>query len=367
MLELKLPKSVRDIDAAWLTQALRQGGAPPETRVDHVETETIGEGAGFAGELGRLTVSYAAGSPSGPPTLIAKAPTAAAETRAFFQLAGFYAIEAGFYRDMAARVPLRTPRCHFNGGDLATGNFLLLLEDLAPARVGDQVTACSDVDCDLAVDRLAGLHAAFWGKPELEVIDWLRPIDHPERTGFFQLVLPAVWPAVVEKARDYIGEKVRRIGAMLPAELPALAAILGKTPVTLLHGDYRLDNLMFGVDGGESLAVLDWQATSRGRGAADLAYFIVGNLTVEDRRRRQDQIISSYLRGLKAGGVEGYGLDECWRDTRAAALLQLGVLALLLSGAPDLGGLDRGAALARTSLERTNAFFEDTDFQDLQE
>lgn len=40
----------------------------------------------------------------------------------------------------------------------------------------------------------------------------------------------------------------------------------------LVHGDYRLDNMMFSEDGGEELGLLDWELSTLGHPLADLAY-----------------------------------------------------------------------------------------------
>lgn len=42
--------------------------------------------------------------------------------------------------------------------------------------------------------------------------------------------------------------------------------------VSLVHGDYRLDNLMFAKDNSEIIAVLDWELSTLGHPYADLAY-----------------------------------------------------------------------------------------------
>jgi aminoglycoside phosphotransferase (APT) family kinase protein len=42
--------------------------------------------------------------------------------------------------------------------------------------------------------------------------------------------------------------------------------------VSLVHGDYRLDNMIFAPDGPEILAVLDWELSTLGHPYADLAY-----------------------------------------------------------------------------------------------
>jgi len=46
--------------------------------------------------------------------------------------------------------------------------------------------------------------------------------------------------------------------------------------VSLVHGDYRLDNLMFSSDNKKVTAVLDWELSTLGHPYADLAYMCMG-------------------------------------------------------------------------------------------
>ena len=42
---------------------------------------------------------------------------------------------------------------------------------------------------------------------------------------------------------------------------------------TIIHGDYRIDNIVFGADGPDVVAVLDWELSTLGDPMADLTYF----------------------------------------------------------------------------------------------
>ena len=49
------------------------------------------------------------------------------------------------------------------------------MEDVAPARQGDQLTGCSVEHAEMVIDEAVGLHAPTWGRGlELaERIEWL--------------------------------------------------------------------------------------------------------------------------------------------------------------------------------------------------
>jgi aminoglycoside phosphotransferase (APT) family kinase protein len=64
-------------------------------------------------------------------------------------------------------------------------------------------------------------------------------------------------------------EEMERLIAWLPAHLPPPA------PVRLVHGDYRLDNIILAPSAPTILAVLDWELSTLGDPLADLAYHLM--------------------------------------------------------------------------------------------
>ncbi len=362
--ELTLPSSVRDIDAGWLTAALRGGGALTTGRVSRCEVTVIGEGQGFIGELARVSAEYEPAS-TGPATLIAKLPTQDPEIRPLAMQARLYEYEASFYRDLAAKVPVRTAQVYFNGMDVAGGSYALLLEDLAGWRIGDQVAECSRADALLAIEHLADLHALFWGKPELDEVPWLVRPDDPTRAAMLSALYPWLWAPFIGRADGRLSPRAVAIGAGLGPHLPRLAGLLSREPRTLLHGDFRLDNMFFGpAAGADEFALIDWQTCGRGRAMSDVAYFLMGSLAPEQRRAWEGGLLAAYRSRLAERGIGLQSAEEYARDIRAAALSQFGLLVLLLSGA-DFDAGDRPAALAKVTLERLNAFVEDHNFEDL--
>jgi aminoglycoside phosphotransferase (APT) family kinase protein len=65
-------------------------------------------------------------------------------------------------------------------------------------------------------------------------------------------------------------EEMHRLIDWLPAHLPATA--LDNSQVSVVHGDYRLDNLVFDRDQPRITAVLDWELSTLGHPLADFSY-----------------------------------------------------------------------------------------------
>jgi aminoglycoside phosphotransferase (APT) family kinase protein len=64
-------------------------------------------------------------------------------------------------------------------------------------------------------------------------------------------------------------EDMERLMAWLPAHVPP------QQPTRLVHGDYRLDNMILAPDGPRILAVLDWELSTLGDPVADFAYHLM--------------------------------------------------------------------------------------------
>src|SRR5947209_4870400 len=97
-----------------------------------------------------------------------------------------------------------------------------------------------------------------------------------------------------------------------------------------MHGDFRLDNLLFDADiAPEPLAVVDWQAVRLGKGVADLAYFALSSLQPHHRRDWELQLVESYHAALVEHGVREYDLARCVADYRLARFWNLHTLVIV--------------------------------------
>ena len=306
-----IPPSAADIDAAWLREVL-------DVDVIDVRAENLGAGLGLLGEVTRLHLTYASGVP-GPATLIAKTQSPAPESVFVAQIMGFYDREVSFYRGLADRVGVRTPRCHH--ADIAADGtpFVLLLEEITGARTIDQIQGASRADSEIVIDQAVVLHAQLWDTPELWALDWLPPINTP-------LFLAAADLAAEKLPRylEYWAGKAPTAALQFVQDLtPHYPALLDwwveQGNPTFAHMDFRADNFLFGGSAGpDVVTVLDWQLSVRGVGVWDIANFLAGSVTVDDRRAWEDDLVRRYHAGLLAAGVTGYDWERCWRDYRYA-------------------------------------------------
>ena len=320
---LPLPKNGEELTLEWLNGVLAPTELGAAGAIASFEREVIGEGAGFIGELNRLSLQFERPAPGRPETLIAKLPTNDEMIRGLATLFGFYEREINFYQDVADEIETRTPKCYFSAMDKDAGAYVLLLEDLAPMRCGDQLASCSLDEARLALSEIAKLHAGWWDSPRLAELDWLPGLDDPEMRQLLLAVYQQSWPTFASTFKDELPKELIDIGERFGQQFDRLVDVLAQRPRTIAHTDFRLDNMFFGGAGGSGFALIDWQLVQRGPGTIDVAYFLAGNFPPEVRREHQEALLKHYHQALTTHGVAGYSYDQLWEDYRRSMLFLL--------------------------------------------
>ncbi|AKS33903.1 phosphotransferase family protein [Mycolicibacterium goodii] len=300
---VSIPGRPADVTASWLSQVL---GAEVAT----AGTEPIGTGQ--TGATYRVTVTYA-GSTELPATFAIKLPSQDHTVRD--RVAIGYRSEHAFYTSLAERVQIPVPHCFHC--EIADGgaDFVLLLADLAPAQQGDQIAGCSVAEATLAVRALADLHGPTWCDPQWANFPGLAlPKPEPDSANGFGELAKMAADITVDKLGDRLSaEDLETLTAAMSVVAPWLLCEPDRFAV--LHGDYRLDNMLFDPDR-TRVTVVDWQTLGSGLPARDLAYFTATSLLPADRATAERDLVDEYHRALLAHGVTGHDLQTCWRDYR---------------------------------------------------
>jgi aminoglycoside phosphotransferase (APT) family kinase protein len=298
-----IPAGPDEVTREWLTSVLGVG----------VESATVSPvGTGQTGATYRVALRYSEPTDL-PVTLIVKLPSQDEAVRERVALG--YRSEHAFYTEVAHTLSLPLPRCYHCEIDRDGADFVMLLADLDPAVQGDQLAGCTVAEAQLAATALAGLHGPRWCDP-----DWLtftgaimpRP-DADFARGLGELAVMA--------ADTTLGKLGERMSARDRDTLTATAALVGRWLLleperfSLLHGDYRLDNLLFD-PGRNRVTVVDWQTLTVGLPARDLAYFSGTSLVPELRAAAERELVQEYHRALVGHGVSDYDVETCWADYR---------------------------------------------------
>jgi hypothetical protein len=339
------PKTLTDISRTWLSDVLG-------TTIDTIDVEPIAAGAGFMGQLARVTMqSPDAGCPT---SVIVKLPTVDPGGLFIGQMMRVWEREHFFYRDVAPHMTIRVPHAYANIAEPPC----LVLEDLAPAVAGDHLRGATLDQAERSIDTLALHHAAWFEHPSLTSFTWMPGLDDPSI-----LTLPNTfaigWPIFLERFGGELPARCLRWCERFVERIPEWIATHYDEPVTLTHGDFRLDNLFFLDDG--SVAVIDWQLCMRSPGQADVVYFCANNLTVELRRAHEVALIKRYVAGLHAAGVppDAVTFDGVWQGYLEGLVfyaVSFGASLLTIDPANE-----RGSALFDALVRRTFAAVDDLD------
>ena len=351
MTSSRIPSDLREVTASWLTEALHSKEVSSKASVTGYSAETIVGGNGFMNQVVRLGLRYDDDPVDLPRSVVLKLPSADPALRMLSNRLGSSQREFRFYQDVATGGHLRTPHSYYGGVDAATGDTVLLLEDVS-GRQGDSVAGCSLAEAELAITQLAEFQASWWDSPRLDGLEWM-PLKDRE-TGVYEELYADSWRSFTAKAGNGMPEGLRLLGDRLSIEVSRVKAMLTRAPRTIIHGDYRLDNCFFQATvGGTSLVFFDWEFCARGRGAYDVATFIIDGFAPQQRRDVERGLLRTYHSTLVSNGVSDYSFEECLSDYRLS-MLELFVFWILTGGFCDFDD-ERAAVYLRNSLERFDA------------
>ena len=249
---------------------------------------------------------------------------------------------------LAPTLKIRTPHCWY--ADLAENGeqFVLVFEDMAPAKQGDQLAGCTRQQAELAMREATRLHAPRWNDSELSTLTWLsRP--GPDSAALLAAFYQSVLPGFEARFRDRLSESVLALARRFGEKIGRWAGF-DEGPRCVVHGDFRLDNMLFGSgDGDTPLTVVDWQTCAHGHPASDVSYFLGAGLLPETRRETENDLLALYHAGLIEAGVEHYPIDALMRDYQRFSFSGF-IMAVVASQIVEAS--DRGDAMFAVMAER---------------
>jgi aminoglycoside phosphotransferase (APT) family kinase protein len=128
-----------------------------------------------------------------------------------------------------------------------------------PSAFASDEASRADLGYEL-IDRLADLHAVDWQAAGLH--DFGKPQGYLERQV-------RRWTGQLDASRNRPLPDLDAVTEWLTAHLPESG------PATIVHGDYRIDNAMYGPEPpARILAIFDWEMATLGDPLADLGYLL---------------------------------------------------------------------------------------------
>lgn len=313
----------------------------------------------MVGALLRCRITYDAPSVDAPESVIIKLPSADDNTRGTARQLGLYQREFEFYRFLAPAVPLRSPSLLYGDFDDRTHNFVLILEDLGGMESADQVKGANEQQAKAAIRAAARLHGQFWGRAHQPPVSDVYAPSTPERHAMVQSVYQASLSRALDIFSDQFSAPMRRLAEAYGSHLAEHSAMIARGPQTLIHGDYRLDNMFFDSASDFQVALVDWQVSGVSSGLYDVAYFLSSSVSTDVRRTIERSAIRQYhelVAGMTTGDLT---FEDCWRGYRENLLGCFRVP--IIAGAQLDFNNDRGRQLAQVFLQRTLAAINDLD------
>jgi Ser/Thr protein kinase RdoA (MazF antagonist) len=217
---------------------------------------------------------------------------------------------------------------------------------------------------ELAIDSLAKFHAAWWESPGLQSLDWMPFVNAPVHQSAQQSYQQA-WAPFCEAFGEKLSPRMMAIGDEMREHVIDLLNYLEPSPRTIIHGDFRGDNVFFG--DGETRApfyAIDWQISCKGRGIFDVAYFLCTSVDPAIRKRHEMRLIRSWYDAIGAtNDLSGYSFDQAVEDYRVSALY-MHVYTVIALGTLDFAN-ERGLMLFNEWLHRRATAIEDLDCDDI--
>ncbi len=353
------PVQPEQLTNEWLTTALTNAGVLDAGRsVTEFTITNVGAGIGLLGLVVRVHLVYdGSGSAPGPESIVIKFATPVDANRAIAMNTRMYEREVTFFNSVAPSIDVPMPACYFAAIDNATGHNIVALEDLKAYRAGDQVDGIGPDDARLIIDAIVPLHAKFWGRTDQPLLENQMRID----TSYLHAFMPSVeatWQNGVAMFPHVIAPDVLPEVGRYVETLRDVMRLMGRRTQTVVHGDVRLDNVMFGEGPHQHpVMLIDWQAVMVSNPAHDVSYLLSQSIDVDVRRAHEQELIEHYYSGLVSHGVTGYTLEQCF-DDYDVGILFLFSYPLIIGGFCDMESR-RAVQLAEAVLSRSSAAVSD--------
>lgn len=341
-----IPATLDEIDAEFITAALRyEGHIPESSRAVTFEKVKFGREKGYLGDKCLLRgVTYEPPTPGAPGEVFVKLfPTDLVIP--VDRCTAMWRLEVHFITRMLKDLPdsggFKVPKYYFAECDVEDGKpprFVILMESINAKPCN--VLTCIPVEHALrAAKDLALLHAPFWGWSHkryraekddrgLSKFEGYGHMEDAGRTqsfrGIFKMgtslgleIFGADGPLSESQVKDFSGyiEFFRfweaEVWPLLQKRWVSVFTRWKSIPATLIHGDIHAEN-MFCLEDGKNMYI-DFQSVGLGPGVRDLAWLIASSLKAEERREHETAVVKAYHEALVTRGVE-YAWGQCWED-----------------------------------------------------
>ncbi|WP_226019337.1 ecdysteroid 22-kinase family protein [Novosphingobium sp. FKTRR1] len=308
------PTTPAAVEARWLEAKLRDAGLLGDAHITDISWVAIGTGQ--VGDTARFTIRYDRDG-AGPATVAAKFASSDPTSRGTAAMFGLYRKEVSFYRELAPLIDTRTPRTYAGEVSEDGSDFVLLFEDLGPCQGGNQLAGCTIEEARHGVMQAAALHAPTYCNPVYTQAAW------PQGVEGIGVRMAELYPKAQAIFRERYDGLLEPELMQVCEDLNALIApyyLREPREVSITHGDFRLDNMLFDVCGGtDPVAIVDWQTTVPDCPLKDIGYLLGCGIGSALRRPYEDELLDLYCAEMNRRGVP-FTREGIWDRYRVGAL-----------------------------------------------
>jgi len=343
MTEKKLPSTTEELTEEWLTKALREAGIITESKVISFTASLIGQEWGFTGEISRIEPVYDFVEDKAPASLVVKFPNSSSEPLSAYKIKKNKSEKSKklhvkrckqeilFYRHLAKDAGIGTPEMYYSESDPGSGVFVLLLEDIKNASIGDALKGCSPGEAEIIIKEMAKFHSKWWNSPNFKDFSWLNPYwgsDWQVRKNLYEQRLEQFLARFGHMLPLYVRDIMTKLSYCYGNVIQKLA----KPPFTMVHRDLHLDNIFLNTGNDHvPVIVIDWQSVGIGRGVIEFANFLFVSLNTEEKRACEKELMKLYHSELVRKGIKDYSFDEFFNECRLVLLWQIGFIVIWMS------------------------------------
>lgn len=322
---MPFPARLSEVTVDWLNDVLVEKRILTTERVAAFTVEPVPL-QGLTCSVHVLTLSYDRPSARAPQKLILKISTDNPAARQALAANRGYQREVSFYSNIGSDAGIPVPACYAARYNAEDDSCVLLLDYIDNTCQKDVFSGVPE-DVDLAVEHLAALHAGWWGRErELES----RGIVYAQAPFLLDIYLEKLTAALGCLSGRYRTDAGPTLMSLLDLWLPnarLFADHFRKGPLTLCHGDFHRNQILFPVAGRNPFCVIDWQLVTIDSGATDLAHILVTGLFPDQRRARERELVEKYYALLLQHGVIDCSIDRI-REQYALGVVKLALFYL---------------------------------------
>jgi hypothetical protein len=314
---LNIPERYEDVTAEWLTEALRSGGVIGDQTVSTFEVHPLGADVSRASSLAKITVEYDGLADGLPDSMFVKFVSRIPGNREFFTVLGHFRREIELYKNLGDAIPMNMPKLYFGLAADDSDVAVIILEEIkaiskAPLPLEQQPLTAGEAK--LALREVSKMHAKWWEDRTIYEHEWLLRFDDDRRMSMYQSHNES-WAKLRNVLEPALSPAEVRICSGLSSYLPTLIPELRRMPLTLRHGDFHFQNMLWDELGEPGTVwAIDWQAPGIGPAILDVSWFLGLGVAKADLPFIRQTYLPEYHAALVSSGVTDYEYSQFLSD-----------------------------------------------------